>query len=349
MLLDDAEALRGIDRSNLLSIMDRTPVRLTPPRDAESTCHGRLRKLDNVLFGGVGGSGTVGDILSDFCRESTEIPVAVCRTLTVPKFVGKRTLFVAISYSGKTQETVGQLNQAKKQGARIVAVTSGGEVLSKAKSRGIPYLKIPSGLPPRIALPELVAATVYAMGLADLVSNVPSLLSRSADSLALCIAKVKQGVPTHDNSAKQMAQALVDKLPLLIGNEAYGSVIRRFKNELNENAKVPAICFTLPESYHNDIEGLRSLAKLSNPQPILLQTRHEVKRQELTREQLIRLLSDLNFPPALEFEGVGTERLGELLTAITFADYVSVYLAALRGVDPAELAYIPAFRAITSG
>jgi glucose/mannose-6-phosphate isomerase len=349
MSLDDAEGLRRIDQSDLLSMMDRTPVRLAPPVDAESTCHGRFGKLDNILFGGVGGSGIVGDILSDYCRGSTEIPASVCRTLTLPKFVGKRTLFIVISYSGETLETLVQLTQAMKHGARIIAVTSGGRLLSKAEARGIPYLKIPSALPPRIALPELVAATVYAIGSVDMVTNVSSLLSRAADSLAVCIGKVKQSVPTQDNSAKQMAQALLDKLPLLIGDEAYGSVIRRFKNELNENAKVPAICYALPESYHNDIEALKSLAKLSKPQPILLRTQDNVESQELKREQLIRLLTDLNFPPTLEFEGVGKERLSQLLSAITFADYVSVYLAALSGVDPAELTHIPAFRATASG
>jgi len=163
------------------------------------------------------------------------------------------------------------------------------------------------------------------------------------------IEGVKQTVSFERNSAKQMAQVLLGKLHLLIGDEAYGSVIRRFKNELNENGKVPAICYTLPEGYHDDIEGANYLRQLSDSQPILHRTRDESDGQRRTREQLIRLLNDLQYPPVLEFAGQGKEKLSELLTAITFAGYVSVYLAALRHVDPAELAYIPKFREIMRG
>jgi glucose/mannose-6-phosphate isomerase len=141
-----------------------------------------------------------------------------------------------------------------------------------------------------------------------------------------------------------MAQTLVDRLPLLIGDESHGSVLRRFKNELNENSKMPALYITLPEGYHNDIEGLRSLRQLTNSQPIIFRTGDELDGQRRTREQLFRLLRDLGFAPVLEIEGKGSGTLSRLLTCITFADYVSVYLAVLRGLDPTELKLIPGFR-----
>jgi glucose/mannose-6-phosphate isomerase len=349
MLLDDAKALREIDRSDMLSIMGRTPARLAPPTDAMSTCRGKFGTVENVVFGGLGGSGIVGDILSDYCRESTNIPVSVCRTLRIPKYVGTRTLFIAISYSGETQETFTQVSQARTHGAAILVITSGGRLLSVAEENGMPYLRVPSGLLPRLALPELVAAAAFALGSAKILTSTSRLLSEAAISLSDTIERVKQTVSLEGNSAKQMAQALLGKLPLLIGDEAYGSVIRRFKNELNENSKVPAICYTLPEGYHDDIEGANSLRQLSNSQPILLRTRDESEGQSRTREQLTRLFSELDFPPVLEFDGQGNEKLSELLTAIIFAGYVSVYLAALRGVDPAELTYIPKFREVMRG
>jgi len=158
------------------------------------------------------------------------------------------------------------------------------------------------------------------------------------------ITRVKTTVPSRENNAKQMAQALVNRLPLVIGDEAYASVLRRFKNELNENSKMPAICYTIPEGYHDDIEGLRELGQLAKPQPILLRTKNEMGEQKRTREQLVLLLSNLGFPPVLEFAGNGNDTLSQLLTATTFADYVSVYLAIVRGVDPSELRFIPSFR-----
>jgi glucose/mannose-6-phosphate isomerase len=349
MLLDDAKALREIDRADMLSIMERTAARLVPPVDAVSTCRGSFGTLESVVFGGVGGSGIVGDIISDYCRESADVPVSVCRTMRIPKFVGKRTLFVAISYSGETYEILNQLDQAMRERARTIAITSGGKLLSLAKDNRMPYLRVPSGLLPRLALPELVAAAIFVMGSTELLRDSSKLLSEAAKSLMDLIEKVNQTVPSQQNDAKQMAQALVDRLPLLMGDEAYGSVMRRFKNELNENSKIPAVYYTLPEGYHDDIEGLSALRKLANPQPIILRTHDEVDGEKRTREQLIKLLGELGFPPLLEFEGEGKDMLSELLTAITFAGYVSVYLAILRDVDPAELKLIPKFREAMCG
>jgi len=349
MSLDDANTMHRVDQSGMLSIMERTPSRLSPPVDASLTCDCDFGKFENVVFGGMGGSGIVGDIVSDYCREWAEVPISVCRALRIPKFVGKKTLFVAISYSGETRETLGQLNQARSAGARIVAITSGGSLLSLAKDEGIAYLRVPSDLLPRIALPELMAAVFFVMGSTSVLRDTQKLLLEAAKSLSDLIIRVKPTVPSRQNDAKQMAQALVDRLPLIIGDEACASVLRRFKNELNENSKMPAICHTIPEGYHDDIEGLSELGKLAKPQPILLRTRNEMDGQNRTREQLALLFSNLGFPPVVEFAGNGNDELSQLLTATTFADYVSVYLAILRGVDPSELRFIPRFREAMRG
>jgi len=349
MLLDDAEALKRIDRSGTLSLMERTPNRLAPPSDASSTCGKPFEKPANVVLGGVGGSGIAGDIVSDYCRRVTDVPVSVCRTLNIPKWVGKGTLFVAISYSGETRETIGQFDQARKQGAELAAIASGGELLSKVKDESVPYLRVPAGLPPRVALPELVAAVMFVLGSAKVLENIPRLLSEATKSVKAQIDQVKSTVPLDRNDAKSFAQALVDKLPLLIGDEEYGSVLRRFKNQINENAKMPAFYYTLPEGFHNDIEGLRTLSQLARVQPIVLRTLEELEGQKRTREQLVNSLMEMGFPSVIEFEGSGPDKLSRLLTAVTFGDFVSVYLAALRGVDPADLTLIPKFRAVMRG
>jgi len=349
MNLDDLTALRRIDRSGTLSVMERTPERLAPPADAAKTCGKRLNRPLNVVFGGVGGSGIVGEILTDFSRDVVDVPVSVCRSLQVPCFVGKGTLFIAISYSGETQETLTLLDQAKRKGAGVVTVGSGGRLLAQSRQQGIPYLKVPEGMLPRVALPELLAAAIFVMESAALLKDSEKILGKAAGLLRTQIKSISQTAPLQRNKAKQMAQALVDRLPLLIGNEENGSVLRRFKNELNENSKMPAFYYTLPEGYHDDVEGLKTLNQLSRTQPILLRSHEGLEGQRRTREKLYALLAELGFPPVLEFEGIGEDGLGQLLTAVTFGDYVSVYLAALRGLDPSELELIPKFREAMRG
>jgi len=349
MVLDDIDAIHAVDRSGMLSFMERTPARMVPPADASSTCSNDFEKPLSVVLGGVGGSGIVGDVITDYARAVVDIPVSVCRTLRLPGFVGEQTLFVAISYSGETEETLGLLRQAKERRAMIMTITSGGRLLSQSKKERIPYLKIPAGLLPRVALPELIAAAVFAMGTMGIFSDPSQLLSEAAKSLMIQVDRVKQSVPFSQNSAKQMAQALLDRLPLLIGNHENESVLRRFKNELNENSKVPAFYYTLPEAFHDDVEGLKALRQTARAQPIFLLSKEETQGQRRTREKLYSLLNELGFPAIREFEGIGQDRLSGLLTAILFADCASAYLAILRSEDPSVVTLIPKFREAMRG
>lgn len=349
MSLDDREALRRIDRSGIFQLMERTPSRLRPPPDAAGTYGTPYDEADSVLLGGLGGSSIAGDIVSDYCKTITDVPVSVCRTVHIPKWVGKKSLFVAISYSGETIETLGQLDQAAKRGAKLAVISSGSELLSTAKDRAIPHLRIPPSLPPRIALPELIAAVMFSLGSASILKNIERLLSDAASHVKDLISQVEPEVQSTRNSAKKCALALHQKLPLIIGDEEYGSALRRFKNQINENAKTPAFYYMMPEGFHNDIEGLATLGKLAKVQPIILKTLEISEGQKRTHEQLIHSLEEIGFPPAFRFQGSGPDKFSELITAVTFADFASVYLAALREVDPAELTLIPKFKAVLRG
>jgi len=335
-----------IDKSNMLAVMEKTAEHLTPPSDADATCNINPEDPQNLVFGGVGGSGIVGDVLSDYCRTALGIPSFVCRASRIPNFVGKKTLFLAISYSGDTNETLGMLDQAKLAGAKLATVCSGGRLLSLSRAEKIPHVKVSANLLPRVALPELLGATMFVIGRANIVQDSGKLLQTAGEMVAEQIGEVKLSVPLRQNRAKQAAVALKDQLPLLMGSEENASVLRRFKNELNENSKVPAFYYALPEAYHDDIEGLSTLNQLCKTQPLLLRSQRELAGEMKTADKLEELLVELGFPSPVVFGGKGDDRLGWLLSAIIFGDYVSAYLAILRDVDPSSLTLIPKFRAI---
>jgi glucose/mannose-6-phosphate isomerase len=298
------------------------------------------------VLAGVGGSGIVGDILADYCRDAVPIPIIECRSVKIPAFVGPKTLFVSISYSGETTETFHMFEQARLAGASLVAVCSGGKLLETSQAKGIPYVRVKASLLPRVALPEMVAAVTHVLGEAKIIAEPRRLLERAAASMTETIREVRSTVPLTQNKAKEMAAALVGRLPILIGGEENVSVLRRFKNELNENSKVPAFFYTIPEAFHDDIEGFRSLAQLTQPQPILLRGLSEGEEEARLRESLADLLTKLDFSSPLSFSGLGKGRFEWLLSAITFGDFVSFYLAMLNGVDPSKLNLIPRFRQI---
>jgi glucose/mannose-6-phosphate isomerase len=328
--------------------MENTPSRLKPPLDAERTFSNSFAQPRNVVIGGVGGSGIAGDIVADYLKNESNTPINVCRAYNLPSYVDEATLFIAISYSGETRETLKLLDQAVSKKAMIASITSGGTLLSISLAHEIPHLKVVAGLPPRVALPELLSAALFALEKASLLRDHNRVLVAASKSLATQIQSIKRDVPTEGNKAKQMAMQLQDRVPLLLGPEERVSVLRRFKNELNENSKMPAFYLSTPEAYHDDIEGLESLSRLCSTQPVVLSSR-ATEAQLKTTESLVALLRELGFPPVITFEGQGENVLSELLTAITFGDFVSVYLALLRGIDPTGLRLIPKFRAVAAG
>jgi glucose/mannose-6-phosphate isomerase len=349
MNLDDASAASKVDRSKMIATMEKTPDRLKPPLDAPSTIGKAFEKPRNVVLGGVGGSGIIGDVLTDYMRGEGSVPVSVCRSMRLPAHVGNETLFVGVSYSGETAETLALVDQAVHRDARVLVVASGGKLIQYAIQERLGYLKVTEGLLPRVALPELIGAVVYLMGKAGMINGAEKMLQNSSETLRSQIGDIGMHVPLQRNMAKQAAQNMIGKLPLLLGSEDAGSVLRRFKNELNENSKMPAFYYTLPEAYHDDVEGLKALCQLVRPQPIFLRDKAETAGQGRTRERLYGLFKEFGIERILEFEGKGDDRLQQLLTAIMFGDFVSVYLALLLGVDPSELTLIPRFREAMRG
>ena len=190
--LDNTTAFQTIDKSNMLAVMEKTDERLAPPSDANATCTLSPEAPESLVFGGVGGSGIVGDVLSDYCRSTIGIPSFVCRAQQIPNFVGKNTLFIAISYSGETNETLGMLDQAKRAGAQLATVCSGGSLLSLSRREKIPYVKVAEGLLPRVALPELLGATIFVMEKANIVGDSGKLLQSTGEAVTLQIGALKR-------------------------------------------------------------------------------------------------------------------------------------------------------------
>ena len=104
-------------------------------------------KIDKIVVAGMGGSAVGGDLLKSYMHNS-KIPIFVVRDYKVPDFVDENTLVFAVSYSGNTEETIAAFDDATRKKAKVISVTTGGILGSKAKK----MIKIPVGLQPRAAL-----------------------------------------------------------------------------------------------------------------------------------------------------------------------------------------------------
>ncbi|HTC82066.1 MAG TPA: bifunctional phosphoglucose/phosphomannose isomerase, partial [Acidimicrobiia bacterium] len=99
--------------------------------------------IDNVAVLGMGGSGIAGDVLAAVANSTLAVPVVVLKQIRTPRFIGPRTLAFAVSYSGDTDETLRMAVGAFDAGARVVAVSRGGELESMARARGAVHVPCP--------------------------------------------------------------------------------------------------------------------------------------------------------------------------------------------------------------
>ena len=85
----------------------------------------QFKNIDHIVFAGVGGSGTIGDVISSILSK-TDIHVNVVKGYLLPKTVDSNTLVVTTSISGNSKESLTVLQNAKKSEGKFMAFSSGG-------------------------------------------------------------------------------------------------------------------------------------------------------------------------------------------------------------------------------
>lgn len=332
-LLDDPAAYR-VDASDMFGHIARlgdeferawlASARLAPPRG----------DFDQVVVAAMGGSAAAGDYFSAHAAKQSRAPVEVVRGYTLPGYVGPRTLVIALSYSGGTEETLSCYRQAATRGAAVVAISTGGELAERAKADGVPWHPIAYDSPPRAALGHSLAALLrlgQRLGMNELCD--PDVGDVADAHRQLVRDHIGVGVPADRNAAKQLAELLLDADPLLVlAAEHLAPVGRRTKNQFAENAKVAAAFEEVPEATHNFVVGLEGGAAR---QPIALA--YESPKLEGANQRRFDLLAGIFEAAGGAMAGLpsrGISRLGDQLEATAWGDYLSCYLAVLRGIDP---------------
>jgi glucose/mannose-6-phosphate isomerase len=287
----------------------------------------RLREFEptNIAIVGMGGSGIAGDILLDWVE--LPIPLQVIKSYELPAWVGKQSLVIAISYSGMTIETLRCFEAAGKRGSKLMAITSNGRLEELCRKRGLPYVKLPPGIAPRAALPYLLFSSIKALREFGLLNKGEELreairlLGRLRD-LFRPGSKQNEALDIASQLNKTTFCAIYAPLHLK-------SAGLRLKNQLNENAKFFGKLELFPELNHNEIVSLASASKEFSF--IFLREAEEV---EAFRRSIEFAKGLLGKGQAIDLFAKGKGKLAKLLSLIYEGDWISFYLAILRGIDP---------------
>jgi glucose/mannose-6-phosphate isomerase len=338
-MIDDLKYIHEKDVIGTLDLASRQwkqlLVKFTP------TIVPQFGQIDNVVFAGMGGSALAAEIVKD----GLNVPFQIVRNYDIPQYVGKNTLFVASSYSGNTEETLEALSQAEKKGAQIVVIAAGGKLQQIAAEKNLPFYLLPAVDQPRYAVFYSFKTTLTILATAGLM-QMDEIEQQIGDAAAFLEESVKQWaaeIPTDKNPAKQLAQELMGKSVVVYAGPKMWPAAYKWKISCNENAKQIAWTNQLPEFNHNEFIGW-SKQPTDKPYAVIdLRSNLEHPRVQKRFEVTARLLSGMRPEPHV-VEVQGDTMAKQMLWAITYGDFVTLYLALLNGLNPAPVDLVERFK-----
>jgi len=291
-----------------------------------------FKNIRNIFVSGMGGSGIGADFIHSFVKEHIKIPFVVGKSYGLPGWVDESTLLIISSYSGNTEETISALNSGIQKGAKILVISSGGEILKIAENNHIPSIKLPSNWSsPRACLGFSIAAQLTALVKAGFVpQDKITELENAAKFLKSESEQIKE-------KSIRLADALSGKMIVSYCEDHIEPVALRFRQQINENSKRLCWHHVIPEMNHNELVGWRQ----NNSQLAVLLLRNandyirNSQRMDLTKDVVSHYSGTV-----VELYSKGKNLIERSLYLVHLLDFVSVHLANFNGVDPIEVKVI---------
>jgi len=344
----DALNQKAIDPSDMLGAILGLPEQCASARQLAAAADlGNLagKRFANVVVTGMGGSAIGGDLLRSIFEPYLEVPLGVTRDYHVPGYVGRRTLVIAASYSGNTEETLACYAAARKAGAAVLAVTTGGELAARAAKDGSPTITIPGGLQPRAAIGYSFVPLIVT---ASRLGLTPDRLLGDIDEMIAVLNAVRDecdlDVPQSANQAKALAAHWAGSIPVIFGSQAERGVIAyRWKTQINENAKAFATSGGLPELDHNEVVGWSGHGVQARPEHSLSVVFLRDDREPEKIRRRAELTEQIVEKRAAHVDRVwshGESALARAMSLVYLGDFASCYLAYVYGEDPTPVKII---------
>ena len=333
-VIESVERIRAADPEDMLGRIKELPKQIQDAwqvtRSAQlPPAYGDVR---NITVIGMGGSAIGGDLAAALLADELKVPMSVHRDYGLPAYIGRDSLVIASSYSGNTEETLSAFEEARKRGAKVLALTTGGTLATQARAANYPVVTFSYKARPRATLGYSLGLVLGSLTRLGLIRDLSADIDAAVADLAKLEERVHEGARTND--AKKLAIELYGRVIFAYGAGVMGVMARRVKGQWNENAKNWSAYDVMSELNHNAVVGFPNPQIAREAITVLLlrsdrdNPRHKI-RFDVTRELLDRASIQHK---TLQFGG--TNLLSEVLQMTLFTDYVSFYVALLNGADP---------------
>jgi glucose/mannose-6-phosphate isomerase len=327
----DLERLQKYDISGMYKIYDQWPSIAKKSFSAE---HQQIefKNIDNIVFAGMGGSGSLGDVLKSILSK-TDLHTTTVKGYLLPKTVNQNSLIVVISVSGNTVESYNILQFAHKNNFKTICFSSGGKIEEFCNKNKIPHRLIERIQSPRDSFVQFLFSMLKV-----LQTNIPiknGEITETISELEKLGNKINSNNLNESNPAISLAEWITD-IPMIYYPWGLQAAAIRFKNSLQENAKMHAMSEDIVEASHN---GIVSWERPSNVKPILIQGKDDFiktkERWSIIKEYFVK--SNIDYR---EVFTVGDSILSKMVSLIYFLDYCSIYKSIMFGIDPSPVTSI---------
>ncbi len=296
------------------------------------------KDIDHVIVAGMGGSHLGAQLINAVYEKELKAPLIIQNEYTLPGYVSEKTLIIATSFSGTTEETLCFLEQAAARNAKVVCISAGGPIAEIAKEKGYPYYTFestynPSRIP-RYGSGYLFISQMAMLSKLGIIPFAETDLKRIIDVMNQANNKYQLEVETAKNPAKQLALKLQNHVVCLIASEHLAGSAYIFKNQLNESAKQFAVMFKIPELDHHLLEGLQYPDSNQNDLCFTffesdlyydrVQARYSITKEVVTKQGI----ATQTFTP--QTQGV----LDQAFETLVFSSFTAIYTSILNKVDP---------------
>jgi glucose/mannose-6-phosphate isomerase len=286
-----------------------------------------------LIVCGMGGSAIGGDLAAAALGNRLTGPLHVVRGYELPSWVTPEWAVLCSSYSGETEETLACFAAAEALGARRIVASTGGSMVDGARGAGVPVVGLPGIFQPRAAVAYMFAVAVEVAALAGIAPRVHTEIDTAA-------AFLQEQAEALQARAAEIATRLDGVLPVVYGSDLTAPVARRWKTQVNENAKLHCFYSELPEADHNELCAWSAEHPLA---AVFLEDRDQHPRERRRFELTAAAVAEAG-AASVAIETAGETRVARLLWATMLGDLVSLELARARAVDPLPVEAIERFK-----
>ncbi|MBP6859495.1 MAG: SIS domain-containing protein [Candidatus Magasanikbacteria bacterium] len=350
-MLDNKEKISQLDSKNMLGSIELFGQQIEEvlAQAKKIKIPSAYKKVTSIVVLGMGGSALGAHVIKSIFFKNLAVPVEIINGYQIPSFISEKTLVIASSYSGSTEEVVSAAGEAKKKKAKILVICSGGKLGEWAQKNKIPSLIFstnnnPCGSP-RMGLGYSVFGQIALLVQVGLLQVSSSQIKNCLQVIAHYNSVFGVGAAQEKNRAKQLAANLSGKSVWYVASEHLSGNVHIAANQMNENAKRFAGYFIVPELNHHLMEGMLYPEANKNGVTFLMVESGLYDSRVQKRYEITKKILDKNNIGYAVYVAQEKNKLAQACEVLILSSYISFYSAMLQGIDPTAIPFVDFFKA----